>query len=100
MDIIRFILRLPYRIFCICLEAILYFALFLLIVLRSILWFISPIIGQVNWSIPKWYPRVKDIYQASIKRLNNYSMIIGSVVIFGIIAYFSGNYAYHWYLNR
>ena len=100
MDIIRFILRLPYRIFCICLEAILYFALFLLIVLRSILWFISPIIGQVNWSTPKWYPRVKDIYQASIKRLNNYSMIIGSVVIFGIIAYLSGNYAYHWYLNR
>ncbi|OTP90528.1 hypothetical protein B5S43_12680, partial [Gilliamella apicola] len=100
MDIIRFILRLPYRIFCIGLEAILYFVLFLLIVLRSILWLISPIIGQINWSIPNWYPRAKDIYQSSIKRLNNYSLIIGCVVILGIVAYFSGNYAYHWYLNR
>jgi len=100
MDIIRFILRLPYRILCIGLEAILYFALFLLIVLRSLLWLISPIIGQINWSIPKWYPRAKDIYQSSIKRLNNYSLIIGCVVILGIVAYFSGNYAYHWYLNR
>ncbi len=100
MDIIRFILRLPYRIFCICLEAILYFALFLLIVLRAILWLISPIIGQVNWLIPKWYPRAKDIYQASIKRINNYSSIIGCVVILAIVAYLSGNYAYHWYLNK
>ncbi len=100
MDIIRFILRLPYSIFCICLEAILYFVLFLLIVLRSILWLISPIIGQINWSVPKWYPRAKDIYQSSIKRLNNYSLIIGGVVILGIITYFSGNYAYHWYLNK
>lgn len=100
MDIIRFILRLPYFLFCICLEACLYFLLFLLIVLKAILWFFSPIIGQINWSVPKWYPRSKEIYQATLNQINRYSILIGSIIFFGIIAYVGGNYTYHWYLNR
>lgn len=100
MDTIRFILRLPYFLLHIILEACLYFLYFLLLILKGISWFFSPIIGQIDWSIPRWYPRSKAIYQTTIQTISKHSTLIGSVIYLSIVAYASGNYAYHWYLNR
>lgn len=100
MGLLRQLLRLPFYILCIVWEASLYFILFLLVLLRTILWAMSPIIGDVNWSIPKWYPRGKELYLIAKTSIMKYGTAIGSVIIITIIAYFSGNYAYHWYLNR
>lgn len=100
MGFLRTLLRLPYYILAIIGEACLYFVLFLLIFLRSLLWLFSPLIGDVNWSIPKWYPNAKHHYLQLTQQLAKYKTVIGSTIIIIIIAYFSGNYAYHWYLNR
>ncbi|WP_392562310.1 alpha-2-macroglobulin [Orbus sturtevantii] len=100
MGFLRLLLRIPFYILSIICEACLYFALFLLALLRIILWAISPIVGDVNWSTPKWYPNAKQYYQSLNARLTKRKTLIGSVIIIMIIAYFSANYAYHWYLNR
>ncbi|WP_392551357.1 MG2 domain-containing protein [Orbus wheelerorum] len=100
MGFLRLLLRIPFYILSIIWEACLYFALFLLVLLRIILWAISPIIGDVNWSTPKWYPNVKQHYQSLSAALAKRKTLIGSTIIIVIIAYFSGNYLYHWYLNR
>ncbi|RKS87479.1 hypothetical protein DES39_0713 [Orbus hercynius] len=100
MGFLRLLLRLPFYVLYIVWEACLYFMLFLLVLLRSILWCLSPIIGNVNWSIPKWYPKTKQTYHIVIAKLKQRSILIGSAILIAIIAYFSANYAYHWYLNR
>lgn len=100
MGILRLLLRLPYYVIYIIWEASLYFILFLLVMLRAILWILSPLIGDIDWSIPKWYPTAKNIYHLAGAKIAKYKTVIGSIIIFSIAAYFTGNYAYHWYLNR
>lgn len=100
MGLIRQLLRLPFYILCIIWSACVYFSLFLLFLLRALLWAISPIIGNINWSTPKWYPKAKTLYQAVGVKAKKQATLIGSLIIIVIIAYFSGNYVYHWYLNR
>ncbi|WP_392559708.1 alpha-2-macroglobulin [Orbus mooreae] len=100
MGFLRQLLRLPFYILSIIWEACLYFILFLLVLLRAILWALSPITGELNWSTPKWYPKTKAIYNTVRVKAKNHGTLIGSVIILAVIAYFSGNYAYHWYLNR
>lgn len=100
MGFLRLLLRVPFYIFAIIWEACLYFALFLLVLIRAVLWLISPIIGDINWSTPKWYPKAQTLYHTIANSLSKRSTFIGSLIIIAIIGYFSANYAYHWYQNR
>ncbi|WP_218057789.1 alpha-2-macroglobulin family protein, partial [Gilliamella sp. Fer4-1] len=81
-------------------EIISYFIIFLLVLIKGIFWLFSPIIGDIKWSTPSWLPNAKAFYNRIGSALNKIKTLIGASIIFGFIAYFSGNYTYHWYLNR
>lgn len=100
MGLLYFLLRLPYYILHIVWEACLYFLQFILICLHAILWLFSPIIGEVKWSIPNWYPKAQKNYCIVGKQIAKYKTFIGSSIILAFAGYHSFNYAYHWYLNR
>lgn len=100
MELLKFILQLPFYILQKAWEIISYFFVFLLILTKGIFWLFSPIIGDVKWSTPSWLPNVKTFCFTIGSTLNKIKTIIGASILFGFIAYFSANYAYHWYLNR
>ncbi|MWP61834.1 MG2 domain-containing protein [Gilliamella sp. Pas-s25] len=100
MELLKFILQLPFSILQKAWEIISYFLVFLLILIKGIFWLFGPIIGDIKWSTPNWLPNAKRFYYAIGSTLNKIKTIIGASIILGSIAYFSGNYAYHWYLNR
>lgn len=100
MELLKFILQLPFNILQIIWEIISYFVIFLLSLVKGIIWLFGPIIGDIKWSTPNWWPTVKTIYHSIGAVLNKAKTFIGSFIIFGVIAFFTGNYAYHWYLNR
>ncbi|MWN31110.1 MULTISPECIES: alpha-2-macroglobulin family protein [unclassified Gilliamella] len=100
MGLLKLILQLPFYILQKAWEIVSYFLLFLLVLAKGIFWLFSPIIGDIKWSTPSWLPNVKNFYYAIGFTLNKIKTFIGASIIFSFIAYFSGNYAYHWYLNR
>ncbi|XKM14556.1 MG2 domain-containing protein [Orbaceae bacterium ac157xtp] len=100
MGLLKFLLDLPYNILYIIWEAIGYFIVFLLALFKAIIWLLNPIIGEVNWQTPKWYPKALVLNKIFITKTLKYKTYIGSIIILSFIAYFSGNYLYHWYLNR
>ncbi|OCG26553.1 hypothetical protein A9G11_13755 [Gilliamella sp. wkB108] len=100
MGLLKFILQLPFYILQKAVEIITYFLIFLIALVKGILWLFAPIVGDIKWSTPQWLPQIKAIYYSIGSVLNKAKTFIGSAIIFGFIAYSSANYAYHWYLNR
>ncbi|OCG58813.1 alpha-2-macroglobulin family protein [Gilliamella sp. Nev3-1] len=100
MGLLKLILQLPFYILQKIEEIISYFIIFLLVLIKGIFWLFSPIIGDIKWSTPSWLPNAKAFYNRIGSALNKIKTLIGASIIFGFIAYFSGNYTYHWYLNR
>ncbi|OCG08066.1 hypothetical protein A9G13_07670 [Gilliamella sp. wkB178] len=100
MELLKFILQLPFFILQKAWEIISYFIIFLYALIKSIFWLFSPIIGNINWSTPTWIPKAKTYYNSVGTLLNKAKTIIGSLIIIGLIAFFTTNYIYHWYLNR
>lgn len=100
MELLKFILRLPFYILQKSIEIISYFIIFLIALFKGILWFLNPIIGDIKWSTPSWLPELKKAYTSIGLKLNKFKTLIGTTIILSIIAFFSVNYAYHWYLNR
>ncbi|SCC16584.1 alpha-2-macroglobulin family protein [Gilliamella intestini] len=100
MRLLKFILQLPFNILQKVWEIISSFISFLFILIKGFFWLFSPIIGDIKWSTPNWLPNAKRFYYAIGSTLKKIKTLIGTSIILGFIAYFSGNYAYHWYLNR
>lgn len=100
MGLLKLILQLPFYILQKAWEIVSYFLFFLLIFAKGFFWLFSPIIGDIKWSTPDWLPKAKRFYYAIGSTLKKIKTSIGAIIILGFIAYFSGNYAYHWYLNR
>ncbi|OCG59742.1 alpha-2-macroglobulin family protein [Gilliamella sp. GillExp13] len=100
MELFKFILHLPFNILQKAWEIISTFLIFLFILIKGIFWLFSPIIGDIKWSTPSWLPNAKRFYYATGSTLKKIKTIINVSIILGFIAYFSGNYAYHWYLNH
>ena len=100
MGFIRFILGSPILLFCFICQVIFYFLCFITALLKATLWLIKPIIGNINWSIPTWYPKAQTFLQNSKTYLLNKRVLFGSTIIcVGVIGLIA-NYAYHWQLNR
>ncbi|QIQ21513.1 alpha-2-macroglobulin family protein [Zophobihabitans entericus] len=104
MGFLRFLLQLPYYIITIAIEAVIYFIIFILALLKAILWLFTPLIGSLQWKKPVWVSKfasgINYIGQSLKQKTGQYKTLIGSTIIVLAVAGISGNYLYHWYLNK
>lgn len=97
MDLLRFILRLPFTL----LRAAYWLICFIFSLLHKIL---GPVIGRVNWQSPSWLLKtsqwIKHGFQATEGRINKHpiGIFISLVILAGIAG--AAFYGYNWNLNR
>ncbi|MEQ4925083.1 alpha-2-macroglobulin family protein [Proteus hauseri] len=93
MDVLRFLLTLPFKL----LRLVGWAIIFCIRLLERIL---SPIIGQIQWSTPIWVGFIARQLRKVENVVATYPKTVLGSIIFLAAASFGGYYGYHSYLNR
>lgn len=93
MDVLRFLLSLPFKLIRLLGWAI----VFCIRLLEKIL---SPFIGQIQWSTPIWISFVARHLRNIEKGMVDHPKTVLGSIIFLLVASFGSYYGYHSYLNR
>jgi len=97
MDLLRFLLRLPFTL----IKGLFALLAFILSLLGRI---IKPVVGNIDWQPPGWWPAVSGFVKQGFKRMeagvDKYPKTICLAILVLLGAAGAGVYGWHWWLNR
>lgn len=93
MDLLRFILRLPFTL----LRAVWWT---ISAIFRLVSKILSPVIGRVHWQLPRWSKFVGQLFTATETWVNRHPKGISLAIVLLAAVGGASVYGYHWNLNR